>query len=58
MNKQQEKEVWEYRTIDGNWTKKPVAYCKSKKGALTFKQMKVHRCKQRECIHLVRDVEF
>lgn len=53
----EKKEIWEYRTIDDNWTKKPVAYCKSKKGALTNKQMKVHRCKQRQCMHLENNIK-
>lgn len=46
---------WEYRLIDGNWTRQPVAYCKSKKGYLTEGLMKTHRCKKRKCMHLNED---
>ena len=52
---------YEYRCIDGNWTIKPVAWCRAKKGYLTRRIMKTHRCKERECMHLdetVRDVRI
>ena len=42
----------EWLTIDGNWTKHPVAYCKWYKGVLTEKLMKVHKCKKKQCKRL------
>ena len=41
-----------YKSIDGNTIKNPVAYCKSHKGYLSLKQLKVHRCTSRCCIGL------
>lgn len=38
------KQVTEYKTIDGNWSQRPVAYCSRYKGYLTEKQMRVHHC--------------
>jgi len=38
------KQVTEYKTIDGNWSQRPVAYCSRYKGYLTEKQMRVHNC--------------
>lgn len=42
----------EWLTIDGNWTKHPVAFCKYHKGVLTAKLMKVHNCKRKKCKRL------
>lgn len=41
-----------FRSIDGNYIKEPVAYCKFHKGHLTLKQMKLHRCMSRGCTRL------
>jgi hypothetical protein len=41
-----------YKSIDHNYVKHPIAYCKAHKGYLTRKQMKVHRCVARHCIAL------
>ena len=49
---------YEYRTIDGNWTVYPVAYCTYHHGVLTHKMMKVHGCKQRNCQRLKKDADF
>lgn len=43
------KEWWEYRTIDGNWTSRPIAYCYYYDGVLTERLEKLHRCKKRHC---------
>jgi hypothetical protein len=48
-----------YKSIDGNYVKKPIAYCKVRKKYLTQKQMKVHRCATRACMSLRQcDDEF
>ncbi len=52
------KEKWEYKTIDGNWTCHPVAYCKYHKGALTHRLIKVHRCNKRKCKRYDNTVKF
>lgn len=49
---------YEYRTIDGNWTMRPVAYCHYKKGVLTEKLMRTHRCRERQCRRLDESVVF
>lgn len=38
------KEVTEYRSIDGNWVLKPVAWCGYHRGYVTAKQVKIHGC--------------
>ena len=49
------KKDFECLCIDGNWCveTKVKAYCKAKKGYLTERQRKVHRCIDRECMHYV-----
>lgn len=49
---------WEWKTIDGNWAKNPVAYCKAKKGVLTHKLIKVHGCRRKHCCSFDDTVEF
>lgn len=49
---------WEYLCIDGNWTKRPIAFCKSKKGALTEKQIKIHKCDRKNCMHFDETMQF
>lgn len=51
-------ETWEYKTIDGNWTKHPVAFCWYHDGVLTAALMKVHRFRQRKCRRLDEVVKF
>lgn len=51
--KMRKNEQWEYRCIDGNWTKRPAAYCTYHHGVLTSALMKVHRCRERECQRLM-----
>lgn len=51
-------EKWEYKTIDGNWTKNPTAYCNYYKGCLTRKLVKVHRCAKRGCKSYDNTVKF
>lgn len=51
-------EYWEYKCIDGNWTKRPVAYCTYKKGVLTEGLMKTHRCRERQCKRLRDNIDF
>ena len=49
----------DYRTIDGNHAKEIIGYCKSHKGYLTEKQLRVHRCLRRQCTGLERiDCKF
>lgn len=48
---------WEYRLIDNNWTRNPVAYCRYRKAYLTRKLMRTHRCEQRKCKRLQYDLE-
>lgn len=38
-----------FQSIDKNMLKSPVAYCKTHKGYLSTKQMKVHKCLQIGC---------
>ena len=57
MNKRKPDE-WEYRCIDGNWTKRPAAYCTYHHGVLTEALMKVHKCKERECKRLRLEVDW
>lgn len=40
------------KTIDGNETLTPIAYCKSHHGYLTAKQLKLHRCLTINCCGL------
>lgn len=51
-------EVWEYRLIDNNWTRHPVAYCKRYHGYLTEGLMKTHKCRERNCRRLQEDIEL
>lgn len=37
------------RLIDGNYSDRPVGYCKSKKGHLTKKLMETHKCHIKKC---------
>lgn len=56
MMKNNDKEPeWEYRLIDNNWTKHPVAYCEYKEGYLTEGLIKTHRCRKRKCDRLNED---
>ena len=50
--------MYEYKCIDGNWTKHPVAFCTRYSGVLTKGLMKTHRCEERNCPRLKRGVEF
>lgn len=43
-----------FQSIDKNMLKSPVAYCKTHKGYLSTKQMKVHKCLQIGCTGLER----
>lgn len=43
-----------FQSIDKNMVKSPVAYCKTHKGYLSTKQMKVHKCLQIGCTGLER----
>lgn len=54
MNNQED---WEYRLIDNNWTRHPVAFCWYRKAYLTKKLMKTHRCEQRKCKRLCWDLD-
>lgn len=47
---------WWYRLIDQNWTRRPTAYCKRKKGYLTNGLMRTHKCRQRKCPKLDLDI--
>lgn len=48
-----------YKSIDKNMIKDPVAYCKTHKGFLSKKQMKVHQCVTKGCTGLQKiDGEF
>lgn len=58
MSKKKEPEYWEYRLIDNNWTRHPVAYCWRYKGFLTKGLMKTHKCKERKCRRLQEDIEL
>ena len=49
---------YEYLCIDGNWTYHPVAFCTRYKGVLTNGLMNTHKCEERNCIRLRKDVEF
>lgn len=51
---------YEYQTIDKNWTNHPFMYCKVKKGVLTARLLKLHRCDKRGCKGLVelKDIDF
>ena len=40
------------RSIDKNMIKNPVAYCKTHKGYLSRKQMKIHQCVPKNCTGL------
>lgn len=40
----QNRQVTEYRAIDGNYSRNVVGYCTYHRGYLTEKQMKVHKC--------------
>lgn len=41
-----------YKSIDNNYIKHPVRYCKTHHRYLSEKQMKVHRCVSRGCTGL------
>ena len=58
LMKNQKMTKYEYKCIDGNWTKHPVAFCVRKKGVLTKGLMKTHKCEERNCPRLRRGVEF
>jgi len=42
------------RLIDGNESENAVAYCKSKKGFLTAKQIRLHKCLKIQCTGLLK----
>lgn len=47
------------RLIDGNESDKAVAYCKSKHGFLTARQVRLHKCLQIQCTGLAKlDCQF
>ena len=48
---------YQYKLIDGNWAYNPVAYCKYRRGGLTEKLMKTHKCKERNCPKLEENIE-
>lgn len=52
------KKQYQYLMIDGNWTWFPCAWCKAKKGCLTKKLMKTHKCKEKNCTALDGEMEF
>ena len=58
MSKKKQPVVWEYRLIDNNWTRHPVAYCKRYHGYLTEGLMKTHKCRSRNCRRLQEDIEL
>lgn len=58
MTKKRPDEAWEWRCIDGNWTKRPAAYCTYHHGVLTEAMMKVHKCTQKECQRLRTEVDW
>lgn len=52
------KTKYEYKTIDGNWTNHPVAFCNYYRGALTRGLMHTHRCNDRQCKRLDKNYKF
>lgn len=44
-----------YQTVDGNFTRRPAAYCEHYRAWLTVGQMEVHRCEKRHCRRLHDD---
>lgn len=44
---------YEYRCIDGNWTRHPEAVCKRYNGVLTKGLINTHGCRKRACRRLV-----
>lgn len=58
QNKPVEKTKYEYRTVDGNWTNHPCAYCKRYHGVLTLGIMQTHKCKQINCCRLNTNIKF
>lgn len=40
---------WEYKLIDGNWTRNPCAYCNYRHAYLTKGLMNTHQCIERQC---------
>ena len=58
MRDDKTKENWEYLTIDNNWARYPYAFCMVKKRALTWKQMRTHKCKKKKCTGLDLKMQF
>jgi hypothetical protein len=56
--KSKKQPIWEYRLIDNNWTRHPVAYCKRYQGYLTEGLIKTHKCRERNCKRLQEDMEL
>lgn len=38
-----------FKSIDKNLIKKPIGYCKTHKGYLSLKQMRLHKCMKKGC---------
>lgn len=38
-----------YRSIDKNLIKQPIGYCKTHRGYLSLKQMRLHKCTKKGC---------
>lgn len=55
MNNQED---WEYRLIDNNWTRHPVAYCRWYKAYLTEGLIRTHKCRKKQCKRLQEDIEL
>ena len=51
-------EIWEYRLIDNNWTRHPVAYCRWYHGYLTEGLIKTHKCREKNCRRFQEDIEL
>lgn len=47
----------QYQLVDGNYSHYPAAYCKRMKGYLTVGLVETHRCTERKCGMLVKDIE-
>lgn len=53
-----EKQMTQYRMIDGNLTYYPYGYCFYHKGWLTIRMAKCHHCKQKNCKRFMPVAEF
>ena len=53
-----EKQIIQYRMIDGNLTYYPYGYCFYHKGWLTIRMAKCHKCKQKNCKRFMPVAEF